>query len=255
MIVRERANDIVMITQHDHARISGKLASYWKDDLFKGQPERASVELAINEHDRAWISVDSKPFWNDKSKLPYSFTDLPNEPKLVLYKHGLDEVEEMNAYAGLLCSQHYTHFTKGDSSKASARFVENEEIRQNRIRRVVNVDEASFPFHFDLLKFCDNLSLYMCLNEPGTSKDNEHYFFENGLPVPSTFSFFRGNKLDIRFWDSQTITMSEFPFNETLVIQLPQKVVNKEQISKEGIIAAYEQAPVETIEIKIKEAV
>nr|WP_253735858.1 DUF3891 family protein [Paenibacillus sp. FJAT-26967] len=28
--------------------------------------------------------------------------------------------------------------------------------------------------HFKLLKLCDELSLYVCLNEPGVSKDEEH---------------------------------------------------------------------------------
>ncbi|WP_430789021.1 DUF3891 family protein [Virgibacillus flavescens] len=255
MIVRERKNDIVMISQDDHARISGKLAKYWNASIFKGQSNREAVELAINEHDRAWISVDSKPFWNDKSKLPYSFTDLPNEPKLVFYKNGIDEVEEMNAYAGLLCSQHYMHFTMDDASEASQRFVVTEQLRQKRIRQLKNVDEASFQFHFDLLKFCDNLSLYVCLNEPGSLKEKEHYFFKNGLPVPSTFSFFSEDKLDVRFRDSQTITLSEFPFEEAVVIHLPQKVVDKDKINKNGIIAAYEQTPVETVEIIIKAVV
>lgn len=251
MIVRERQDDIVMITQDDHARVSGVFASYWKDSFFYKSSQRDSVELAINEHDRGWIMADSKPFLNDRTMLLYSFMDFPTEPKLVFYKNGIDEVEEIDDYAGLLCSHHYARFAAKDASKESQRFVERELDRQHRIKQMMDFDKKAFQFHYHLLSFCDNLSLYACLNEPGATKEEEHYFFKKGLPVPSTFSFFTGDPLSIRWMDTQTILLSELPFDKPVVMEIRQKVVSKEQMAEDGILLAYENAPVERIKVQL----
>ena len=102
MIIRERFKELVMITQHDHALISGLLAENFNDSLFKGASKRGSVELAIREHDRAWVPVDKYPIMNDETQLPFSFMDFPASFKSVFYKHGVDEVEKMDL---LLVSQ------------------------------------------------------------------------------------------------------------------------------------------------------
>ncbi|WP_404450947.1 DUF3891 family protein [Virgibacillus necropolis] len=252
MIIRERPDDIVMITQDDHARISGIFSSYWKKAFFNDDNKRRSVELAIYEHDRGWIPVDSKPLWNDKTNLPYSFMDLPTEPKLVFYKNGIDEVEGMDFYASLLCSHHYSRFTKNDTDEESLKFLKNEQERQSRIKKLmIDFDKEAYQFHYDLLNFCDNLSLFVCLNEPGATKKEEHSFYKNGLPIPSTFSFFEGNQLDICWRDGQTILLSQLPFDAPVEIEIKQKVVSRKRITEEGILSAYENTPEESIQVRV----
>ncbi|ASN03564.1 DUF3891 family protein [Virgibacillus necropolis] len=251
MIVRERTDDIVMITQDNHARISGVFAAKWENSIFNDKDKRASVELAISEHDRGWIPVDKKPFWNDQTGLPYSFMDLPTEPKLVFYKNGIDEIEKMDPYASLLCSHHYYRFTADDFGEESQRFLRNEQDRQNRIKQLIDFDEEAFQFHYDLLNFCDNLSLYVCLNEPDVSKEHEHYFYKKGMPIPSTFSFFYGSHLDICWKDKHTISLSQLPFEEPVVIEINQKVVPKEHIAEEGILSAYENTLEERVRVRV----
>ncbi|WP_156430913.1 DUF3891 family protein [Paenibacillus sp. FJAT-26967] len=47
--------------------------------------------------------------------------------------------------------------------------------RQQRLKAKLNQPgESMIEQHFKLLKLCDELSLYVCLNEPGVSKDEEH---------------------------------------------------------------------------------
>lgn len=254
MIIRKRQDDIVMIAQDNHARISGIFASNWKNSFFYASGKRESVELAINEHDRGWIPLDKKPFLNDRTKLPFSFMDFPNDSKLVFYKHGIDEVEEMDAYSSLLCSHHYARFALNDSSVESQRFISKEKERQNRIKQMMDFDQKAFQFHYDLLNFCDNLSLYVCLNEPGITKEKEHYFFKKGLPVPSTFTFCSDDQVGIRWVNTQTILLSEFLFDKPVGIEIKQKVVSKKQIIEEGILLAYENAPVERVKVQVMSA-
>lgn len=254
MIIRERQDDIVMISQDDHARISGLFASAWKDSLFFGTAKRDSVQLAITEHDRGWIPVDNTPFLNDKINVPYSFMDFPDEPKLVFYKNGIDEVEAMDNYASMLCSHHYSRFAEGDTSEEAQEFIQGEKARQLRVKvKIKDFDEPLFQFHYDLLKFCDSLSLYLCLNEPGTQKEDEHYFYKKGFPVPSTFSFFEGDKMDIRWGDKQTIFMSRFPFEQPLSVEIKQRVLSRSAIAEKGLLEAYCGTPIESVHVVLRQ--
>lgn len=249
MIIRERSNEIIMITQHDHALISGLIAENVKDSLFHSSSKRKSVEIAIREHDRAWMPVDKHPILNDKTKLPFSFMDLPASFKTVFYKHGIDEVEKMDFYAALLCSAHYVQFmSKNKDDDLIKTFIEGERAREQRLKSIIpQFHGEAFQFHFNLLKFCDNVSLYMCLNEPGTMKDNEHFFYKDGIHSP----FVRGETMNAAWEDTQTVTLSPFPFRQPFCVFLKQKVVSKDEIVHRGIAQAYYEAPYETIKIRL----
>lgn len=252
MIIRERSNEVVMIKQNDHAQISGMFASNWKEDLFPGEPKRNAVELAVAEHDRGWIHVDNKPKLNEITQLPFSFMDYPVAEKLIFYKSGIDEVERMDPYACLLCSYHYSRFVERSENEQSIAFMKEERDRQYRLKNSIsNYNEKIFQFHLDLLVFCDNLSLYACLNEPGVSKAREHRFYKKGIPISSTFTFLKGDYLQCHWENQQTIFLSEFPFKESFTIEIKQKVVPKKDIIEKGLPVAYEQAAMEIVPVRL----
>jgi hypothetical protein len=93
MIMVEYDQHFSMITQHDHARLSGDIAADWDPEFFSGSYYKQEVLHAIYEHDRGWIDLDDTPFWNDKADAPYTFMDFPLGPKLVFYQKGVDEVK------------------------------------------------------------------------------------------------------------------------------------------------------------------
>lgn len=253
MIIRAYADEFVMIEQDNHAFISGEIMKHWKDELFFGKEFRESVEYAIYHHDHGWKPFDQQPFWNDKKGEPYSFSDFPIIPKTVLYQHGIDAIEKEDTYAALLCSKHYVRFTDRINTKEARQFVHHEHKRRQRITESMNTfDQQLFDFHFGLLRFGDNISLYLCLNEPGIAKDKEeHPFFREGISVPSDLIGFETSNTSIRWKDEQTITMDEFPFKHPFTIQLKQKRVSKQDIAKSGLIESYENTPFEEIELHI----
>lgn len=248
MIIRNRLNELIMITQHDHALVSGLLSENVQTSLFKGSAKRKSVEIAIREHDRAWMPVDKYPIMNDKTQLPFSFMDFPVSYKALIYKYGIDEVEEKDAYAALLCSTHYAHFMSKSKEGDAKTFLEGENIRRCRLKTAVSCyDEEHFQFHFNLLKFCDNLSLYISLNEPGIPKEKSHPFYKNGIQSP----FVEGERIKVNWKDQTTITLAPFPFQHPLNISLKQKVVPKEEVVNKGIAHAYLDSPFEKIDIRL----
>ncbi|WP_106495307.1 DUF3891 family protein [Lentibacillus sp. Marseille-P4043] len=252
MIVREHANDFIMIEQDNHAHISGELIANWEESSFPGAKLRKSVEYAIFHHDCAWKPIDEQPFWNDQKQAPYTFIDFPAPAKLVFYKNGIDQVEQKDSYAGLLCSEHYKRFLANDISKAGQAFVNQENERQKRIiTKLPSFDKQLFTIHYDLLQLSDNLSLYICLNEPGGKKENEHPFFRDGIPVSKKLNFLDHSKLTPKWKDPDTIILPGLPFEEPITIVLKQKLVEKGAIYSNGLIPSYVQAACQEIKLNL----
>lgn len=242
LIIRERKKDFIFIEQHHHATISGKLYTFLKDEYVPQSPWGKAIEYAINHHDRGWIPFDQTPFWNDKEQVPYDFTHFPAAPKTVLYKTGIDQVEEYSAYAALLCSKHYSLFMERHSDSYSKKFVEEErERRQRIITSVPDFDEEMFADHYKILQFFDNLSLFICLNEPGR---NEHPYFLKGIPLPASFG---GNTLQLHWTSAEEIQLYPKIFHSKVRLELQQKRMIKKDILQNGLQKTYENANFEKV--------
>ncbi len=248
MIIHEREDEFIMVAQHDHAQVSRDAAEFWRDDYFFGMDKKESVVLAVQEHDRCWIEPDKEPLWNEGAQQPYSFMDYPATPKLAFYKEGINEVIQMDPYAGLLCSMHYASFLDDATSTIGKDFWNQEKQRQQFLLNKLGIEKDKLlSFHLNLLKFCDNLSLYICLNEPGTAKTEEHYFYRNGFP--QKFSFANNEPIIPEWLDKHTVSLSISPFNDKLHVSLPFKAVKKDSIKANGLIAAYQESYIMTREV------
>jgi Protein of unknown function (DUF3891) len=254
VIIMEREHSYFMVTQNDHARIAGEIARNCKEDYFFDLSRTQEVLLAIQEHDSGWIELDTSPVWNDKTEKPYSFIDYPTVLKISFYKKGLDEVEKMSKYAGLLCSLHYSSFLQDASEPAVREFWDEEKQRQDQISKelelVGNEDKKeTLMYHLDLLKFCDYLSLFICLNEPGNN-ERKHPFFRNGFP--QLFPFVTDKSI-IAHWENQeTISLSFSPLKSELEVKLPYKAIMKDQIEEHGILQAYKDTPISIRKVAFK---
>ncbi|MBT2691691.1 DUF3891 family protein [Bacillus sp. ISL-55] len=243
MIIHKRKHEFVMVAQHDHAKVSRDAAQCWRDEYFLGKDKKDSVILAVREHDRCWLEPDKNPLWNEQAQQPYSFMDYPGSPKLAFYTKGIDEIVKMDPYAGLLCSLHYASFLKDATSKIGKMFWIEENQRQQALLKGLGIEKDQLlTFHLNLLKFCDNLSLYICLNDPGTPKELEHFFYRNGFP--QKFSFANDKSIDAKWLDQQTVSLSISPFTNKLHVSLPYKTVDKKLIKEIGLAAAYQESPV-----------
>ena len=246
MIIHESEHSFMMITQHDHAKISGDIAQNWKEEYFKGLERKEDVVLGIYEHDRGWIEPDLSPLWNQNEQKPYSFMDYPLEAKVAFYKKGIDEVEKMSNYASLLCSAHYASFLQYEEDPNGIKFVEEETTRRLHLLKQCGIlgkiaEERLFHHHLSILKWCDNLSLFICLNEPGTKKENEHPYYRNGITTP--FSFANHKPIHVQWVDQETVSLSVSPLEKGLQVQLLFKEVKKEEINANGLITAYTNTP------------
>ncbi|MGG4168984.1 DUF3891 family protein [Rossellomorea vietnamensis] len=252
MIIRETEDSFIMIKQHDHAYVSGETIKHVSRNLLKSDLFIDDFVYASHQHDRSWIELDDTPIWNDGKQIPFTFSDYPLLPKLAFYQIGLDEIEEANLYAALLCSLHFCSFFAKSKDPDCLQFLQDEASRQKKIRKELpKLDEELLIQHFQLLQLSDNLSLYFCLNEPGVDKESEHPWFRDGFK--NTESFHPGNhKLLARWVNEHEVTFDAYPFETDFHVTLPYKKVDKATIRKLGIAEAYGESKLEEHSILIR---
>lgn len=253
MIIRENEHSFIMIEQHDHALLARDLIKKWKDNRFWHDSLYEDVLYAIENHDRGWRMFDKQPFWNDAKAAPYAFTNFPTLAKTVLYKQGIDEVEAINPYAALLCSEHYIRFLSHTKHKEAERFVKREQNRQERIISSLSAfAETVFNWHYELLKFADNISLYICLNEPGARKHEEHKFFREGIPVAQSLLSTPEGKVAAYWGNQDTICLDPFPFSEAFSIPVWSKNISRDSVADIGLLKSYEMTNPQKIDITLQ---
>lgn len=208
MIVRKLEDSFLLIRQHEHGQISGEFARYWG---VQKNPQRPTL-FAITNHDVGWQELDDEVRFNPQTGEPYSFIDYPLEPKLQAYKHGLDRVEAQEPYASYLCSLHYTSFVRDSSEPAAINFKEHEASRRTGIEeRAPREWLENTEYNFRLLQLCDDLSFFVCLNEPG---ENNVSWYKDGFD-------FMGQKIRPVWRDRQTLSLTPNPLSDSFDFTIP----------------------------------
>jgi len=250
VVIREENEKLIITLQHDHAQLSGKIAERF-DHFFVGDPLFSDVLFAIHQHDRSWILPDSHPKWNPQAGMPYDFIDYPQEEKLKYYRLGLNETEQLNPYAGLLCSMHYTSFIDSDTKVSeNNEFLRDEQLRQKRLRSELGMtDTGLLQSHFQLLQLCDNLSLYLCLNKPGAPKSEEHPFFKKGFKNSSRFNPERQENLKAHWRNKKEVSLVPFPFKESFTVTIDQRHLLKKDLDVTGLEKAFFQGELRPLKI------
>ena len=245
MIVIEKEHHFHMIPQHEHAKISAQIVAHWKNNFLLRSKLREEADWAIQQHDRAWIPLDDYPEWNEEKQRPYTFVDYPLEKKLQAYQRGIKEVADRSLYAGMLCSMHYaSFFSKDDKDPVVQTFLAEEKTRQQDLFESMEMDIPYdiYDLHFRRLQFCDDLSLYVCMQEPGIPKEKEVPWFKNGFR--QSFDFAPAGM--IAHWeDKKKVSVYPFPFENPFSIEVPYRPVSKKEIDEKGLSQAFHDTEVQ----------
>jgi hypothetical protein len=102
---------------------------------------------------------------------------------------------------------------------SEARFVEDEARRQERLRRGMDREELeNLERNLHLLRLCDGLSLFVCLNEPGSS--------DYPPPYPGGFRF-EGEIYEPVWEGPNTLRLEPNPFAEPFGLSIPFEEVDR----------------------------
>jgi hypothetical protein len=217
VIVRERPDCFLLFGQHEHALMAGEFARRWGERPVPFEP----TVYAVASHDLAWREPDTEVLWNEENNKPYSFMDYPLHLKLPAQKRGIDQVEAQDPYAGCLCSMHYARFLLEAERPEEIEFRDGEFERQRRLEEGMSVAELeNLERNFRLLRLCDGISLFLCLNEPGGDEDPP--------PYPGGFGF-EGTRFDLVWEDGRTLGLDPDPFPEAFGVEVPYRIVGRDR--------------------------
>lgn len=222
MIVRyESDGSIVMITQNDHAQVSGLCAAHWGNDTFEKPRPYGSLVRAAMFHDRGWIRYETGPELDAQGKTP-NYRQVPNTPEqLQSFEWAGDWLGEIDLYAGLMIARHRTGLWQGrygviTSPPAVQRgelpppikaFIARNEGKQKSTADQFNAVELAI--NYNLLQVWDLISLYICQNETLAPDKIE--------PVPVGYSGKAGVGVTLTPRGDNTIALDPYPFDQPLL--------------------------------------
>jgi uncharacterized protein DUF3891 len=220
MIVRyESDGSIVMITQNDHAQLSGLFAAHWGNDTFEKPRPYASLVRAAMFHDRGWIGYETGPQLNPATGKTPNYREVPNDQaQLEAFEWAGDWLSGIDAYAGLMIRRHRTGLwqrryavmtqppaiQRGKLPPEIEAFIARSEAKQKTAAE--KLDASELAINYNLLQVWDLLSLYICSIEVLMPDRIE--------PVPVGYSGKAGVGMTLTPRDANTIAIDPYPFDQ-----------------------------------------
>jgi hypothetical protein len=173
MIVRDEGErGVLAIGQASHAWISGQLARAWGNHDFGTVEPWEEVCLAAEQHDVGMARWDLMPNLDPTTQLPLSFTDMPLDLHMSLWRQAPGRLLSQSRYAALLVSMHAVRlYERRDLNRLEP--PEAEQVRdflsaQREFQRAVGAtlaaDRAAIARNSDLIWTWDSVSLAVCLD-------------------------------------------------------------------------------------------
>jgi hypothetical protein len=217
MIVRKQADgSLVLITQTNHAELSGLFAANWGNDAFARPRPYQSVVRAAIYHDAGWYRYEAQPTYDIATKTTPNFPQVPPDPtQLAAYQWAIDWLTDIDPYAGLLISRHRTGLWSeryrtisnpplrppGALSELVTEFMARNEARQEQALK--SLDREEFATNYHALQVWDLLSLYLCSAAPKKQRVEL---------VPTGYRGKEGIAMSLEPLDEQRISIDPYPF-------------------------------------------
>jgi hypothetical protein len=220
MIVRyESDGSIVMITQNDHAQLSGLFAAHWGNDKFEKPRPHGSLVRAAMFHDRGWIRYETGPQLNAETGKTPNYRDVPTDKaQLDAFAWAGEWMGSIDPYAGLLIKKHRTGLwqrrygvithppaiERGTLPPQVQQFIDRSEAEQKAA--AVKLDAKELAVNYNLLQVWDMMSLFICSNEVLKQDRIE--------PVPTDYSGAVGPGMTLTPVSPRKIAVAPYPFDK-----------------------------------------
>ena len=164
MIVRPDGDRLLLVTQPDHAALSGRIMAAWRGDDLPASPTRETVLRAAREHDNGWLEVDDRPALDAAGESPQDFMTAPDATKQGVWPRGVRRLEPIDPGAAALVAQHALalaerHLVPGWERFHSDMTAERDRIlRRGAYRNDLDALRADYRFVF----LGDLISLVFC---------------------------------------------------------------------------------------------
>ncbi len=262
-MIRRRVDDhFCLITQHEHALLSGRLASHYGNSRFNRPNPLAEVVEAVSMHDCGWQDYDRRPTLNPHGQ-PYDVFETPLGIALRAWSIAGQMLAEAPTYTRLMVSLHVmglSGFAAQNTRTRRAEFEINrfqhaEAERQETLRRQLDMrldvplklglsvvpeiaEEEQLRRNHMVLQAMDRLSLAMCCNQTPFSQ------IEGIVPRDGA----RAMTLQFIRTAPWSMKVEPWPFDqEEIRLALKAKAVEAREYQAEEFQEAYEEAAEEEI--------
>ncbi len=106
----------VLVSQVDHAHVSGQLAAAWQGiDLLAGS-DRDELIFAIDHHDDGWATWDQNPRVDARTGRPRQFTEMQLTDSLSIWTRAIEAAAEAGPLAGYAVAGHFIYLMRTASA-------------------------------------------------------------------------------------------------------------------------------------------
>ncbi|MGE5608375.1 MAG: DUF3891 family protein [Bacillota bacterium] len=259
MIRRHMGEQLYLIPQNEHARLSGQLAAHYGNAQFEKPEPAAETVRAASIHDGGWPIHDERPTLN-KEQYPLDVFESPLELAVRVWRESVDRAAGESDYTQLLVSLHVLGLSGYAASRPHTRreifelnkFQQYEIERQERLRGRLGLAtdiplrlglaeespaaaEQKLCYDLGIIQTADRVSLALCCT---------------GLVFPQINGIARGPgeegvTLNLRQAGERCLEIEPWPFDEPeLSVSVPYRVVPSRRYEDEeefrGIYAAAE---------------
>ena len=198
MIVNYTEKGWQVITQRAHGMVAAQIAFHWR---IKDRPKRwVETLLAIAEHDDAENELDGENLVTDAGG-PLNFAmkrfELPHVTKMALM------TSTKSRYISLLTSVHMSFLYEKDQGNIehADTFLKEQKRLQEQWRKELGLSKEEVMVAYDLLEWCDALSLLICKGDMQPEK--------RGIEISTGPD---KKKYQLVQVDDTTLTVSPWPF-------------------------------------------
>lgn len=112
MLRRDTEDGWLLIDQHEHALLCGRIMSRWARDDSLGPGVSDEVGFALREHDNGWKDWDASPRVNGEDGYPRNFMEMDPAEQAGIWVSSFTAHRDTHPYASALIALHFGHFNE-----------------------------------------------------------------------------------------------------------------------------------------------
>jgi hypothetical protein len=165
----------MLISQVEHARLSGALAAAWSDAISPQPAPRDELIAAVTRHDDGWLAWELRPTVFEGR--PREFLEMPFDEALAIWRRSIAVAQNIGPLAGYAVSGHFSILAQAAKDREPRSFAwldladefleEQTDLQAQWLAAIQAKDGAEAAIGrtrraVDLLRFFDFASLWFC---------------------------------------------------------------------------------------------
>jgi hypothetical protein len=213
LIVRTESDHLLLITQPDHAALSGAVMAQWRRDGLPVHPRREWLLLATREHDAGWAEVDVAPIVDPGSGQLLDFIHAPDAVRRAVWPRSIERLAH-TPYAAALVAQHALHVYRDNRSNPAWQpfFAQIEDLRATQLRLAAPLTLDDLVADYFFVRMGDLISLCFANNWSGPQREGDYSIRVQGRRVTITPDPFDGETVPLSL-PARVLPGRAYPFS------------------------------------------